>query len=61
MPMAVNPSARNASQLSQVFANLAKDVKVQKEHDEITAEFAILGALLALAALVASIRWGAHP
>jgi Ca-activated chloride channel homolog len=54
-------TARNASQLSQVFANLSKDVKVQKEHDEITAEFAILGALLALAALVASIRWGAHP
>ena len=45
----------------QVFANLPKEVKVQKEHDEVTAEFAIIGALLALAALAASIRWGAHP
>jgi Ca-activated chloride channel family protein len=54
-------TARTASQLSKVFANLSKDVKVQKEHDEVTAEFAIIGALLALAALAASIRWGAHP
>jgi Ca-activated chloride channel homolog len=54
-------TARSASQLSQVFANLSKDVKVQKEHDEVTAEFAIIGALLALGALAASIRWGAHP
>jgi hypothetical protein len=54
-------TARTASQLSQVFANLPKEVKVQKEHDEVTAEFAIIGALLALAALGASIRWGAHP
>ena len=44
-----------------MFANLPKEVKVQKEHDEVTAEFAIIGALLALAALAASIRWGAHP
>jgi Ca-activated chloride channel homolog len=54
-------TARTASQLTQVFADLAKEVKVQKEHDEVTAEFAIAGALLALAALGASIRWGAHP
>jgi Ca-activated chloride channel family protein len=54
-------TARSASQLSQVFANLSKEVKVQKEHDEVTAEFAIIGALLALGALGASIRWGAHP
>jgi Ca-activated chloride channel homolog len=54
-------TARTASQLSQVFADLSKEVKVQKEHDEVTAEFAIVGALLALAALAASIRWGAHP
>jgi Ca-activated chloride channel family protein len=54
-------TARSASQLSRVFTSLAKDVKVQKEHDEVTAEFAIIGALLALAALGASIRWGAHP
>jgi Ca-activated chloride channel homolog len=54
-------TARTASQLSQVFANLSKEVKVQKEHDEVTAEFALIGGLLALAALGASIRWGAHP
>ncbi len=54
-------TARTASQLSGVFANLSKEVKVQKEHDEVTAEFAIIGAVLALAALGASIRWGAHP
>jgi Ca-activated chloride channel homolog len=54
-------TARNASQLTQVFADLSKEVKVQKEHDEVTAAFAIAGALLALAALGASIRWGAHP
>jgi Ca-activated chloride channel family protein len=54
-------TARTASQLSEVFANLSKEVKVQKEHDEVTAEFAIIGALLAVGALAASIRWGAHP
>jgi hypothetical protein len=36
-------------------------VKVQKEQDEVTAEFAILGALLALGVLAASIRWGPRP
>ncbi len=54
-------TARTASQLSRVFADLSKEVSVQKEHDEVTAEFAIIGALLALAAFAASIRWGAHP
>jgi Ca-activated chloride channel family protein len=54
-------TARTASQLTHVFADLSKDVKVQKEHDEVTAEFALIGALLALAALGASIRWGAYP
>jgi Ca-activated chloride channel homolog len=54
-------TARTASQLSEVFANLSKQVKVVKEHNEVTAEFAAVGALLALAAFAASIRWGAHP
>jgi Ca-activated chloride channel family protein len=54
-------TARTATQLSQVFANLPKQVTIQKEHDEVTAEFVIIGALLALAALAASIRWSAHP
>ena len=54
-------TARTASQLSEVFANLSKEVKVQKEQDEVTAEFAIIGALLALAAFAASVRWSAYP
>ena len=54
-------TARTASQLTKVFADLSKEVSVQKEHDEVTAEFAIIGALLALAAFAASIRWGAYP
>jgi Ca-activated chloride channel family protein len=54
-------TARTASQLSEVFAKLSKEVKVVKEHDEVTAEFALIGALLALAAFAASIRWGAYP
>jgi Ca-activated chloride channel family protein len=54
-------TARTASQLTKVFASLSKEVKVQKEHDELTAAFAIIGGLLALAALGASIRWGAYP
>ena len=54
-------TARDASQLNKVFANLPKHVAVQKEHHEVTADFAVLGALLALAALAASSRWSAHP
>ncbi len=54
-------TARDASQLSKVFANLPKQIAVQKEHQEVTAQFVILGALLALAALAASLRWGAYP
>ena len=54
-------TARDASQLTKVFANLPKQIAAQKEHDEVTAEFVVVGALLALAALAASIRWGAYP
>jgi Ca-activated chloride channel family protein len=54
-------TARSASQLTQVFANLPKQVRVQTERDEVTAEFAIIGAVLALAALGAAIRWSAYP
>jgi Ca-activated chloride channel homolog len=54
-------TARTRTQLNKVFANLSKHVVVQKEHHEITADFAVIGALLALAALGASIRWSAYP
>jgi len=54
-------TARDASQLKKVFADLPKHVAVQKEHREVTADFALIGALLALAALAASSRWSAYP
>ena len=54
-------TARDASELKKVFADLPKHVAVQKEHHEVTADFALIGALLALAALAASSRWSAYP
>jgi Ca-activated chloride channel homolog len=54
-------TARDASQLTKVFANLPDRIATQKQHEEVTAEFVVAGALLALAALAASLRWGAHP
>jgi Ca-activated chloride channel family protein len=58
---AMSYTARTASQLTKVFTDLPKHVEVQKERHEITADFAIIGALLALAALAAATRWGAYP
>ena len=57
---ATSYSAQDASQLSKVFANLPKHVTVQKERHEVTASFAVIGALLALA-FGASIRWSPSP
>jgi Ca-activated chloride channel family protein len=54
-------SAKDASELKKVFANLPNHVVVQKERHEITATFVIIGALLVLAAMGASIRWGPYP
>jgi Ca-activated chloride channel family protein len=54
-------SAKDASELSKVFANLPRHVAVQKERHEVTANFAIIGALLALAAILAPIRWSPYP
>jgi hypothetical protein len=54
-------SARTESQLSKVFARLPKDVTVQKERHELTATFAAIGALLALATIAAAIRWSPYP
>jgi Ca-activated chloride channel homolog len=54
-------TAQDASQLSKVFANLPKDVTVQKERHEVTATFAAIAALLALGCIAASIRWSPFP
>jgi Ca-activated chloride channel homolog len=54
-------SAKDAPELSKVFANLPKHIAVQKERHEVTATFALLGGLLALIAIGASIRWGPYP
>ncbi len=54
-------SAKDAPELSKVFANLPKHIAVQKEHHEVTATFALIGALLALIAIGASIRWSPYP
>jgi Ca-activated chloride channel family protein len=58
---ALSYTARTGAQLSKVFANLSKHVAVEKRRHEVTADFAIIGALLALVALAASIRWSAYP
>jgi len=54
-------TAQDTGQLRQVFADLPKDVELQKERVEITAVFAAIGALLAAAAVAASIRWSPYP
>jgi Ca-activated chloride channel family protein len=54
-------TARTASQLDGVFSNLPKQIAVQKEHREITSDFALWGALIALIAFGAAIRWSAYP
>ena len=53
--------AEDAAQLSEVFADLPKDVDSQKEKREITMAFTAFGALLAAAAVVASIKWSPYP
>jgi Ca-activated chloride channel homolog len=54
-------TAEDAPQLEKVFARLPRDVTVQKQRQEITVWFATIGALLAAAAIGASIRWSPHP
>lgn len=54
-------SAQDSSQLHKVFTDLPKDVTVQKRHHEVSSLFVAVGAVLAAAALAASIRWGAYP
>lgn len=54
-------TAEDAAQLGKVFADLPKDVTVQERLEEVSAPFVALGALLAAAAIGASIRWSAYP
>jgi Ca-activated chloride channel homolog len=54
-------TARTGAQLNKVFAKLSKHVVVEKRRHEVTADFALIGALLVLLALAASIRWSAYP
>jgi Ca-activated chloride channel family protein len=54
-------TARNASELDRVFANLPKHIVVQKKHHEVSDVFAAIGALLALAAFGAAVRWSPRP
>jgi Ca-activated chloride channel homolog len=54
-------AAQDAGQLQKVFGGLPRDVTVSKEKHDITSTFAVIGALLALAAVAASIRWSPYP
>jgi Ca-activated chloride channel family protein len=54
-------SAQDASELQKVFSGLPRDVTVTKQKHDITTTFAVIGALLALAAVAASIRWSPYP
>ena len=53
--------AEDADQLRKVFADLPRDIATQKKRTEITWIFAALGALLAAAAIAASMRWSPYP
>ena len=53
--------AEDADQLREVFAELPKEVATQKQQTEVTWVLAALGALLAAAAVAASIRWSPYP
>ena len=53
--------AKDADQLREVFAELPKEVATQRQQTEITWMLAALGALLAAAAVAASIRWSPYP
>jgi Ca-activated chloride channel homolog len=53
--------AQDADQLRDVFSGLTKDVATQRQPTEITWILAALGALLATAAIAASMRWSPYP
>ena len=53
--------AEDAEQLREVFADLPKEFATQRQPTEITWMLAALGALLAAAAVAASMRWSPYP
>ena len=53
--------AGDAEQLGKVFSDLPKEVTRQKQPTEVTWVLALLGALLAAAAVAASMRWSPYP
>ena len=54
-------NAEDADQLREVFADLPKDVATRKQPTEVTWLLAALGAVLAAAAIAASMRWSPYP
>jgi Ca-activated chloride channel family protein len=54
-------AAEDAGQLREVFAELPKEVATQRQKTEVTWMLAALGALLAAAAVAASMRWSPYP
>jgi Ca-activated chloride channel homolog len=54
-------AAKDADQLQNVFSDLPKEVATQRQHTEVTWIVAALGALLAAAAVAASMRWSPYP
>jgi Ca-activated chloride channel family protein len=54
-------AAKDADQLQEVFSDLPKEVATQRERTEVTWMLAALGAVLAAAALAASMRWSPYP
>jgi Ca-activated chloride channel homolog len=54
-------AAKDAGQLEEVFSDLPHEVATQRERKEVTWLFAALGALLATAAVGASLRWSPYP
>jgi Ca-activated chloride channel homolog len=53
--------AEDSAQLRKVFANLPKQVVLQKRKVEVSVAFAGLGLLLTLTAIVLSLRWNRSP
>ena len=54
-------AAKDADQLQNVFSDLPKEVATQRQRTEVTWIVAALGALLAAAAVAASMRWSPYP
>jgi Ca-activated chloride channel family protein len=54
-------AAKDAGQLQKVFSDLPNRVSTQRERSEVTWLVAALGALFAVAAVAASLRWSPYP